>query len=234
MSDLVSELTKLAIAAGDPSADLTIVAEGNAAVYEPSSNRFLVKASGVVMGKATIDDWVYLDLAKCAQVLVDANKQGVTKKLVGFEMIEKGIARHDYEIKDASGNAIGVVTSGTQAPSLNKAIGMGYVTKATAAIDTEIFIAVRDRLLKAKVVKVNIIGKPYATANYTKGNHYLSFGKFKIASAAVKLKTDMKKRAGIETDVILVDGSYRVVVPFLSKEKAEEASKDYLSTTLFE
>ncbi len=56
MSDLVSELTKLAIAAGDPSADLTIVAEGNAAVFEPSSNRFLVKASGVVMGKATIDD----------------------------------------------------------------------------------------------------------------------------------------------------------------------------------
>ena len=90
------------------------------------------------------------------------------------------------------------------------------------------------KLAKSKVVKVNIIGKPYATANYTKGNHYLSFGKFKIASAAVKLKTDMKKRAGIETDVILVDGSYRVVVPFLSKEKAEEASKDYLSTTLFE
>ena len=83
--------------------------------------------------------------------------EGVTKKLVGFEMIEKGIARHDYEIKDASGNAIGVVTSGTQAPSLNKAIGMGYVTKATAAIDTEIFIAVRDRLLKAKVVKVPFV-----------------------------------------------------------------------------
>lgn len=86
----------------------------------------------------------------------------------------------------------------------------------------------------AKAEKINVIGKPYATANYTKGNHYLSFGKFKIASAAVKLKNDMKKRAGIETDIILLDGTYRVVVPYLSKEKAKAASKDYVSTTLFE
>lgn len=86
----------------------------------------------------------------------------------------------------------------------------------------------------AKAEKVNIIGKPIATANYTKGNHYLSFGKFKIAAAAVKLKNDMKKKAGIETDIILLDGTYRVVVPYLSKEKAESASKDYVSTTLFE
>jgi aminomethyltransferase len=80
--------------------------------------------------------------------------EGVTKKLVGFEMIDKGIARHDYEIKDAAANTIGVVTSGTQAPSLNKAIGMGYVATAHAAIDSEIYIAVRDKMLKAKVVKV--------------------------------------------------------------------------------
>jgi hypothetical protein len=86
----------------------------------------------------------------------------------------------------------------------------------------------------AKAPKVNVIGKPYATANYTKGNHYLSFGKFKIASAAVKLKNDMKKKAGIETDIILLDGTYRVVVPYLSRDKAEAASKDYVSTTLFE
>lgn len=86
----------------------------------------------------------------------------------------------------------------------------------------------------AKVEKINIIGKPIATANYTKGNHYLSFGKFKIGSAAVKLRNDMKKRAGIETDIILLDGTYRVVVPYLSKEKAEEASRDYVSTTLFD
>jgi aminomethyltransferase len=80
--------------------------------------------------------------------------EGVTKKLIGFEMIDKGIARHDYEIKDATGNTIGIVTSGTQAPSLNKAIGMGYVATTHAAIDSEIFIAIRDKQLKAKVVKV--------------------------------------------------------------------------------
>ncbi|CAL1521231.1 glycine cleavage system aminomethyltransferase GcvT [Chitinophaga sp. MM2321] len=79
---------------------------------------------------------------------------GVTQKLVGFEMIDKGIARHDYEIKDAAGNAIGRVTSGTQSPTMQKAIGLGYVKMPFAAQDSEIFIAIRDRLLKAKVVKV--------------------------------------------------------------------------------
>jgi aminomethyltransferase len=80
--------------------------------------------------------------------------EGITKKLVGFEMIDKGIARHDYPIKDAAGNVIGIVTSGTQSPSLNKAIGIGYVDNKFAAIDSEIFIAVRDKSIKAKVVKV--------------------------------------------------------------------------------
>jgi aminomethyltransferase len=79
---------------------------------------------------------------------------GLQKKLVGFEMIDKGIPRHDYDIKDAAGTTIGRVTSGTQSPSLQKAIGMGYVATAFATIDTEIFVAVRDKLLKAKVVKV--------------------------------------------------------------------------------
>jgi aminomethyltransferase len=79
---------------------------------------------------------------------------GVEKKLVGFEMIDRGIPRHDYEIKDAAGQVIGRVTSGTQSPSLQKAIGLGYVTTAFAAQDAEIFIAVRDKLLKARVVKV--------------------------------------------------------------------------------
>ncbi len=78
---------------------------------------------------------------------------GVTKKLVGFEMLERGIPRHDYLIKDASGNTIGKVTSGTQAPSLNKAIGMGYVATAHAAVDSEIFIDIRNSLVKAKIVK---------------------------------------------------------------------------------
>jgi aminomethyltransferase len=80
--------------------------------------------------------------------------KGLTKKLVGFEMTEKGIARHDYEIKDFEGSTIGRVTSGTQSPSLGKAIGMGYVDSKYAAIDSEIFIKVRHTLLKAKVVKM--------------------------------------------------------------------------------
>ncbi len=79
---------------------------------------------------------------------------GVTKKLVGFEMKEKGIARHDYVIKDFEGNVIGKVTSGTQSPSLGKAVGMGYVDTKFAAMDGEIFISIRNTLLKAKVVKI--------------------------------------------------------------------------------
>ncbi len=81
-------------------------------------------------------------------------QQGVLKKLVGFEMIDRGIPRHDYLIKNAAGEQIGVVTSGTQAPGLQKAIGMAYIHTGYNAIDSEIFIAVRDKLLKAKVVKV--------------------------------------------------------------------------------
>lgn len=78
---------------------------------------------------------------------------GVKQKLVGFEMIDKGIPRHDYEIKDANGQVIGRVTSGTQSPSMQKAIGLGYVQTPFAALDSEIYVAVRDKLLKAKVVK---------------------------------------------------------------------------------
>ncbi|POY34741.1 glycine cleavage system protein T [Solitalea longa] len=78
---------------------------------------------------------------------------GLKNKLVGFEMIERGIPRHDYEIFDAEGNKIGRVTSGTQSPSLQKAIGLGYVTLENAAIDTDIFIGIRDNKVKAKVVK---------------------------------------------------------------------------------
>jgi aminomethyltransferase len=83
--------------------------------------------------------------------------EGVTKKLVGFEMLEKGIARHDYEIKDFEGNLIGKVTSGTQSPSLGKAVGLGYVNSAFAAIDSEIYISIRNTLLKARVVKIPFV-----------------------------------------------------------------------------
>lgn len=83
--------------------------------------------------------------------------EGLAKKLVGFEMMEKGIARHDYEIKDFEGTVIGKVTSGTQSPSLGKAIGLGYVTTAFAAIDSEIYISIRNTLIKAKVVKIPFV-----------------------------------------------------------------------------
>ncbi len=77
-----------------------------------------------------------------------------TKKLVGFEMVERGgIPRQHHMIKDASGNVIGEVTSGTQSPTLNKAIGMGYVAAAHSKVDTEIFIEIREKQIKAKVVK---------------------------------------------------------------------------------
>lgn len=78
---------------------------------------------------------------------------GVERKLVGFEMIDRGIPRHDYEIADKDGNVIGKVTSGTQSPSLGKAIGMGYVKTDLATLDNIIYIKVRDKLLQAKVVK---------------------------------------------------------------------------------
>jgi aminomethyltransferase len=78
---------------------------------------------------------------------------GLERRLVGFEMIDRGIPRHDYEIVDADGNVIGKVTSGTQSPSLQKAIGMGYVKTEFAKEGTEIFINIRDNKIKAKVVK---------------------------------------------------------------------------------
>jgi len=87
-------------------------------------------------------------------ILEEQKKEGVTRKLVGFEMIDKGIPRHDYEIKDFSGMLIGKVTSGTQSPSLGKAIGLGYVSTVFAHIDTKIYIKVRDKLLLAKVIKL--------------------------------------------------------------------------------
>ena len=79
---------------------------------------------------------------------------GVKRKLVGFEMIDRGIPRHDYLIKDAAGNTIGKVCSGTQSPSLNKAVGLGYVDTEHTAIDGDIFIEIRNNLVKAKVVKI--------------------------------------------------------------------------------
>ena len=79
---------------------------------------------------------------------------GVTKKLVGFELIDRGVPRHDYEIMDKDGNNIGIVTSGTMSPSMNKGIGLGYVTVANSTVDSEIFIRIRKNDVAAKVVKL--------------------------------------------------------------------------------
>lgn len=79
---------------------------------------------------------------------------GVSKKLVGFEMQERAVPRHDYEIVDAAGNLIGNVTSGTMSPSLNKGIGLGYVSSEFSAIDSDIYIRIRKNDVPAKVVKL--------------------------------------------------------------------------------
>ncbi len=89
-----------------------------------------------------------------SDALLKQKEMGVTKKLVGFEMLERAIPRHDYEIADANGKVIGKVTSGTQSPSLQKGLGMGYIKTEFAKSGTEIFIKVRDKLTKAVVAKI--------------------------------------------------------------------------------
>jgi aminomethyltransferase len=79
---------------------------------------------------------------------------GTAQKLVGFVVEERSIPRHDYEVCDADGRVIGKVTSGTQSPSLKIPIGMAYVETAFSKVDSEIYIKVRDKLSKAKVVKL--------------------------------------------------------------------------------
>lgn len=85
-------------------------------------------------------------------------EEGVRKKLVGFKMIDKGIPRHDYQLKNAAGDVIGKVTSGTMSPVLNIGIGLGYVTTENSAVGTEIFVDVRGKALKAVVSKMPLIG----------------------------------------------------------------------------
>lgn len=85
--------------------------------------------------------------------LLAQKEAGLKRKLVGFEMIERGIPRHDYKIVDKDGNDIGIVTSGTQSPSLQKAIGMGYVNTDFIKEGSDIFISIRDQRVLARVVK---------------------------------------------------------------------------------
>jgi aminomethyltransferase len=89
--------------------------------------------------------------------LLIQKQEGVERKLRGFEMIDRGIPRHDYELTDKDGNMIGRVTSGTMSPVLNKGIGMAYVHKAYSAIGTEVYLNVRGKALKAKIVKMPFI-----------------------------------------------------------------------------
>lgn len=88
------------------------------------------------------------------EALEKQKQEGVSRKLVGFRMMEKGIPRQHYAIADSEGNTIGEVTSGTMSPSLKEPVGMGYVQKQFAKAGTEIFIVIRDKHLKAEVVKL--------------------------------------------------------------------------------
>ena len=94
-----------------------------------------------------------------ADVLKAQKEQGVPRKLVGFAMIDRGIPRGHYELADADGNTIGEVTSGTQSPTLGKGIGLGYAPTALSKPGSEIFVKVRDKLLKAEVVKLPFVKK---------------------------------------------------------------------------
>ena len=94
-----------------------------------------------------------------ADVLKQQKEQGVPRKLVGFEMIDRGIPRGHYELTDADGHKIGEVASGTQSPTLGKGIGLGYVPTAVSKPGSELFVKVRDKLLKAQVVKLPFVKK---------------------------------------------------------------------------
>ncbi|MBR5249151.1 MAG: glycine cleavage system aminomethyltransferase GcvT [Bacteroidales bacterium] len=87
------------------------------------------------------------------EYMLNQKAEGLKRKLVGFELVDRGIPRHGYPVCDAEGNEIGYVTSGTMGPSVKKAVGMAYVAAPHFKLGTEIFIKVRDRLLKAVVVK---------------------------------------------------------------------------------
>lgn len=92
-----------------------------------------------------------------SKLLKRQKEHGVERKLVGFSMIDRGIPRKDYPILDGEGQEIGVVTSGTSSPSLKRGIGMGYVNTAHAAVESEIFIGIRNKSLKAQVKKMPLI-----------------------------------------------------------------------------
>jgi aminomethyltransferase len=91
--------------------------------------------------------------------LKDQKEQGVKRKLIGFEMIDRGIPRAHYELVNEKDEVIGEVTSGTQSPTLGIGIGMGYVKPEYAAPEKEIFVKIRNKSLKARVVKMPFVKK---------------------------------------------------------------------------
>jgi aminomethyltransferase len=89
-----------------------------------------------------------------SEFLKSQKENGVSRKLVAFEMVDRGIPRHDYPILNAENETIGIVTSGTMSPSMKLGIGLGYVDVAHAGMDSEIFIEIREKGVKAKIVKL--------------------------------------------------------------------------------
>ena len=101
-------------------------------------------------------DWVVgwdKPLFNGREALMKQRAEGVSRKLVGFEMVDRGIARHGYAVY-VGGDKVGAVTSGTRTPYLKKAIGMAYVPVEASVVGTEIAVAVRDRHVTAQVVKM--------------------------------------------------------------------------------
>ena len=98
--------------------------------------------------KLAKDDFIDKDF------LANQKEEGIKNKLVAFQMIDRGIPRHDYPIQGANGNTIGRVTSGTMSPSMKIGIGLGYVTKENSTVNSEIFIQIRGKAIKAQVVKL--------------------------------------------------------------------------------
>ncbi len=92
-----------------------------------------------------------------SEALKAQKEAGVTQKLIGFEMIDKGIPRHGYILENEAGEEIGRVTSGTQSPMLSKGIGMGYVKKEYSSVGSIIYVAVRKRKLKAEIKKLPLV-----------------------------------------------------------------------------
>ena len=84
-------------------------------------------------------------------------EEGTSRKLVGIELLEKGIARKEYPIVDKDGNKIGMVTSGTMSPTLNKAIAMGYVATECSSVNSEVYIKIRTKQIKSKIVSLPFV-----------------------------------------------------------------------------